>query len=635
MALHPLLPLCPQMGAFVQSAVMNGKSSLAAQLKWLLPTVRRPARYTGGEWNARIADWSAARLRIALAYPDVYEIGMANLGLAILYDRLNRLPGVLAERVYAPWGDMDAVLRQAGLPLYSLETLHPLAEFHLLGFSLPYELTYTNILSMLDLAGLPLLAAERDETHPVILGGGSCAYNPEPLAAFFDLFVVGEGEEAMEDLVHCWLDVRAAGGDKEAFLRRAAEITGVYVPKFYQVSYHDHGSVAGIEPQVGVPHPVHKRLVADMSASPVVTRPVVPYVGSVHDRAVIEIQRGCTHGCRFCQAGMIYRPVRERSPEEVRAAARELLAQTGYEELSLLSFSSSDYSRIEELLQGLVEDHRQAGLSISLPSLRLDAFSVTLAELIAQRRRPGLTFAPEAGTQRLRNVINKGLTEEDLTATLEAAFAHGWHRVKLYFIIGLPTETEADLQGIVDMVQEARRIGRQHAGRRTKINVSVTSLIPKSHTPFQWFGQADPEALDDKIRFLQRGLRGRGINFSWHDPAGSRLEAALARGDRRMAQVIRLAWDKGARFDAWDEQFRPELWWDAFAQAGLDPAFYANRTRPRAEVFPWNHISCGVSTGFLWQEYRRALQGETTPDCQQGDCSWCGVHRLAACAERG
>lgn len=635
MALHPLLPLCPQMGAFVQSAVMNGKSSLAAQLKWLLPTVRRPARYTGGEWNARIADWSAARLRIALAYPDVYEIGMANLGLAILYDRLNRLPGVLAERVYAPWGDMDAVLRQAGLPLYSLETLHPLAEFHLLGFSLPYELTYTNILSMLDLAGLPLLAAERDETHPVILGGGSCAYNPEPLAAFFDLFVVGEGEEAMEDLVHCWLDVRAAGGDKEAFLRRAAEITGVYVPKFYQVSYHDHGSVAGIEPQVGVPHPVHKRLVADMSASPVVTRPVVPYVGSVHDRAVIEIQRGCTHGCRFCQAGMIYRPVRERSPEEVRAAARELLAQTGYEELSLLSFSSSDYSRIEELLQGLVEDHRQAGLSISLPSLRLDAFSVTLAELIAQRRRPGLTFAPEAGTQRLRNVINKGLTEEDLTATLEAAFAHGWHRVKLYFIIGLPTETEADLQGIVDMVQEARRIGRQHAGRRTKINVSVTSLIPKSHTPFQWFGQADPEALDDKIRFLQRGLRGRGINFSWHDPAGSRLEAALARGDRRMAQVIRLAWDKGARFDAWDEQFRPELWWDAFAQAGLDPAFYANRTRPRAEVFPWSHISCGVSTGFLWQEYRRALQGETTPDCQQGDCSWCGVHRLAACAERG
>jgi radical SAM family uncharacterized protein len=623
------------MGVVVESFTHEG-NSISARLEWLLPTVSRPARYTGGEWNARIADWPAARLRIALAYPDLYEVGMANLGLAILYNRLNRIPGVLAERVYAPWADMDAALRQAGLPLYSLETLHPLAEFDIVGFSLPYELTYTNILSMLDLAGLPLLAAERGDAHPVVLGGGSGAYNPEPLAAFFDLFVVGEGEEAMDDLVRCWLEVRAAGGGKEAFLCRAAAVRGVYVPHLYQVSYHDDGTVDAIVPQhPDIPRQVHKRVVADLSASPIVTRPVVPYVDSVHDRAVIEIQRGCTRGCRFCQAGMVYRPVRERSPDEVRAAARELLAHTGYEELSLLSFSSSDYSRIEELLRGLVEDHREVGLTLSLPSQRLDAFSVTLAELIAQRRRTGLTFAPEAGTQRLRDVINKGLNAGDFVSTLEAAFGHGWHRVKLYFVVGLPTETEADLQGLVDMVREALRIGRQHAGRRATVAVSVAPLVPKAHTPFQWAAQASPEALDDKLRFLRRGLRGSpGIEFSWHDPAGSCLEAALARGDRRVADVIRTAWRNGARFDAWEEHFQPDVWWAAFAAAGLDPAFYANRARPRDEVLPWNHISCGVSKAFLWQEYRRALRGETTPDCREGDCSGCGVRRLAACAER-
>jgi len=607
--------------------------SIIDQLEWILPTVSRPARYTGGEWNARIADWPAARLRVALAYPDVYEVGSANLGLAILYDRLNRIPGVLAERVYAPWGDMEAALRQAGLPLYSLETLHPLAEFDLLGFSLPYELTYTNILSMLDLAGLPLLAAERGAAHPLILGGGSGAYNPEPMAAFFDLFVIGEGEEAMDDLVCCWLKVRAAGGDKESFLRRAAGIPGVYVPHLYTVSYHDDGTVAGIAPQgADVPRQVRKRIVADLAASPIVTRPIVPYVDSVHDRAVIEIQRGCTRGCRFCQAGMIYRPVRERSPAEVRAAARELLTNTGYEELSLLSFSSSDYTWIEELLRGLVEDHRAAGLALSLPSQRLDAFSVALAELISQRRRTGLTFAPEAGTQRLRDVINKGLTAADFAATLEAAFAHGWHRVKLYYVIGLPTETTADLQGIIDMVREALRIGRHHAGRRATVSVSVNPLVPKPHTPLQWAAQESVEALHDKMRFLQRGLRGPGIEFSWHELAGSRLEAALARGDRRAAGVVLAAWRSGARFDAWEEQFKPALWWEAFAAAGLDPAFYANRPRPRAETLPWSHISCGVSRSYLWQEYRRALRGETTPDCRQGDCAGCGVRRVAACA---
>jgi radical SAM family uncharacterized protein len=607
---------------------------LADRLEWLLPTVTRPARYTGGEWNARPVDWARARLRVALAYPDLYEVGMANLGLMILYDRLNRIPGVLAERVYTPWSDMAAALRREDLPLYSLESCHPLAAFDMLGFSLPYELTYTNVLSMLDLAGLPLLAAERGEQHPIVIAGGSGAYNPEPMAAFCDLFVVGEGEQAMDDLAALWLEVRAPGGSKEEYLRRAAAIAGVYVPRFYEVQYHDDGTVAAVVPQEGAPRRVHKRVLADLAASPPVTRPVVPYLDSVHDRAVIEIQRGCTRGCRFCQAGMIYRPVRERSPEEVRAAARELLADTGYEELSLLSFSSSDYSHIEELLAGLVEDHREAGLTISLPSLRLDSFSVGLAELISQRRRTGLTFAPEAGTQRLRDVINKGLTAEDFRSTVGTAFSRGWQRVKLYFVIGLPTETEADLAGIGDMVREALRLGRRHAGRRTTISVSIAPLVPKAHTPFQWAAQDAPETLQEKVRFLQRALRGKGIEFSWHDIPASRLEAALARGDRRLGSVILQAWRAGARFDAWEEEFQPECWGEAFQSAGLDPAFYANRTRPRAEALPWEHISCGVSKRFLWQEYRRALRGEVTPDCREQPCAGCGVQRLVTCARR-
>lgn len=609
--------------------------NISKQLEWLLPTVRRPARYTGGEWNARRANWASARLRVALAYPDLYEIGMANLGLMVLYERLNGTPGVLAERVYAPWGDMETAMRREGIPLYGLEGFHPLADFDILGFSLPYELTYSNVLTMLDLAGLPLLAAERTEEHPLVIAGGSCAYNPEPMAAFFDLFVVGEGEEAMDDLVRLWFEVRENDGGREAFFQRAAGIPGIYVPRFYQVDYHAGRAISGIEPRVeDVPRQVRKRVVADLSASPPVTRPVVPYVDSVHDRAVVEIQRGCTRGCRFCQAGMVYRPVRERSPQEVQAAVRQLLAHTGYEELSLLSFSSSDYSRMEELLAALVQEYQEEGLTISLPSLRLDSFSVGLAKLVSRRRRTGLTFAPEAGTQRLRNVINKGLGEADFRSALEAAFAQGWQRVKLYFIIGLPTETGADIAGIAEMVQEALRIGRRHAGRRAQVNVSVAHFVPKAHTPFQWVGQESPDVLKEKVRFLRRALRGRGIEFSWHDIAGSRLEAALARGDRRLSSVILEAWRTGARFDAWQECFQAERWWQAFAVAGLEPAFYAHRTRPRREVLPWDHISCGVSKGFLWQEYRRAIRGEVTPDCREAPCPGCGVNRVVRCPQR-
>ncbi|MBN1483166.1 MAG: TIGR03960 family B12-binding radical SAM protein [Chloroflexia bacterium] len=606
--------------------------TLSAWLEHNLLAVQRPTRYSGGEWNSRQADWPAARIRVALAYPDLYDVGMANLGLQILYDRLNRLPGVLAERVYAPWPDMEAAMRRDGIPLYGLESRHPLGEFDLIGFSLPYELTYSNVLNMLDLAGLPLFAKEREAAHPLVIAGGSAAYHPEPLADFIDLFVLGEGEEVLEELVGLLIEARQAGATREQFLRRAAQLQGIYVPRFYEVTYHPDGTLAAVQPRgEDIPQCVSKRLIADLVDSPTVTRPVMAHMASVQDRAVVEIQRGCSRGCRFCQAGMIYRPVRERSPEEVRAAAAELLAHTGYGELALLSFSASDYRHIRQLLQDLADDYRELGLSLSLPSLRLDSFSVDLAEIIAERRRTGLTFAPEAGTQRLRDIINKGLTEEDFRRTLEAAFSRGWHRVKLYFMIGLPSETEADLQGIVDMVHEAQRIGREHAGRRVRIAVSISHLVPKPHTPFQWLGQADPQALEEKVRFLRQSLRSRFIEFSWHDIAASRLEAAFARGDRRLSGILLEAWRAGARFDAWHEHFEAELWWTAFRQAGLDPAFYAQRERSQSELLPWDHLSCGVANSFLWREYQRGLRGETTPDCRLGVCTGCGVQRIADC----
>jgi radical SAM family uncharacterized protein len=602
---------------------------------WLeraLPSVRRPARYTGGEWNARRGDWDRSRLRVVLAYPDIYDIGTANLGLAILYDRLNQMPQVLAERVYAPWIDMRDRMRQDGVPLFSLESRRPLADFDMIGFTLPYELTYTNILMMLDLAGIPLWAADRGNGDPLVVAGGTGAYNPEPLADFFDLFVIGEGEEAMDDLAALWLQVESQGGGREGFFRRAARIPGVYVPQFYQVSYQQDGTVAAVTPtDEDLPACIGKRVLVDLSLSPPVTRPVIPYIASVHDRAVIEIQRGCTRGCRFCQAGMIYRPVRERSPAEVQGAVREILSNTGYEELSLLSFSSSDYSHIAELLALLSEEHKERGLSFALPSMRLDSFSVELAEMIAQRRRTGLTFAPEAGTQRLRDVINKGLDEDDFRDTMEAAFSRGWHRVKLYFMIGLPTETEEDLAGLVDMVQQALRIGRAHAGRRARISVSVNHLVPQPHTPFQWLGQESPDLLQDKVRYLRHELRNRAIEFSWSDIDTSRLEAALARGDRRLSKVIWHAWQAGACFDAWQEHFQANRWWTAFGEVGLDPAFYANRTRSYEEILPWDHISCGVGKPFHWKEYQRALQGQTTPDCRDGDCVGCGMRVLIDC----
>jgi len=593
----------------------------------ILYQVTRPARYTGGEWNAVIKEWDKTNIRFALCYPDLYEIGMSNMALPILYDILNSQPDVLAERVFAPWTDMEASLRSAGISLLSLESGHQLKDFDIIGFSLDYELTYTNVLNILDLAQIPVLASERNDSHPVVIAGGSCCLNPEPMADFIDFFVIGEGEEVLVELINIFRKWKKKKASRKELLKQVSAIPGVYVPSLYKVEYRADGSLKSIAPTAAEAKAVIERRIVDKLPPPV-TRPVVPYIEVVHDRGAVEIQRGCTRGCRFCQAGVIYRPLRQRPQPEIMKAVGELIANCGYNEVSLVSLSTSDYPKIEELVASLDRNHNN--LALSLPSLRIDNFSVKLMDSLPARRKTGLTFAPEAGSERLRRIINKGVAEEKILETTAAAFARGWRSLKLYFMLGLPTETMEDIEEIVQLVDKIRSSGRTAKGGMPQIRISLSTFIPKPHTPFQWVAQESAEQLSAKHELLKQGLRRKGSRLSWQDPEVSLLEAALSRGDRRLGKVIYDAWRSGSTFDAWDERFNYQNWLDAFQKSGLEPGFYAQRERSLDELLPWAHIDTGVTSSFLKQEYQRAIEGRETPDCHYNPCNACGLERLSA-----
>ncbi|MBV9121171.1 MAG: TIGR03960 family B12-binding radical SAM protein, partial [Chloroflexi bacterium] len=585
----------------------------------LLPRVTKPARYTGGELNQVVKPESDVDLRLVLAFPDVYEVGSSNMGLQILYNIVNLQSGMQAERAYCPWPDMEQVMRESGVPLYSLETRRPVREADVLGFSLASEMTYTGMLTMLDLSAIPLRSLDRGESDPIVIAGGHCTCNPEPVAPFVDLFLLGEGEEILVEFLDIHRRYRASG--REAILAAASAIPGVYRPSDYTVTYGSDGSIAGISPGKRV----LRRKVESLEDIPYPTAPVVPFTGIIHDRAPIEIQRGCTRGCRFCQAGMITRPTRERSKATILDIARQLARNTGFEEISLLSLSAGDYSDARGLVKSMVEQFRDTNISVSMPSLRVDSFTVDLAKEIAQVRKTGFTFAPEAGSQRLRDVINKGVSNENLLKAVTGAFEEGWQTVKLYYMMGLPTETFEDLHEMAEVVKQVAAIGFRFHGPKASVNVSVSSFVPKPHTPFQWFPQDSRETYSEKVRFLQQHVRGRGLRLSWNDPEESLLEGALARGDRRLADVVERAWQLGCRFDAWGDHFNFDLWNQAFSDVGLAPEFYANRARGFLEILPWAHIDYGVTDAFLLDEWQQALDAAYTQDCKTEGCTLCNA----------
>jgi radical SAM family uncharacterized protein len=594
----------------------------------ILPLVQKPARYAGGEWNAVHKEWESVDVRVAFAFPDVYEVGMSYLGLQILYGIVNNRPDALMERVFAPWTDMEEKMREHGIPLFALESRRPVRDFDILAFTLQYELSFSNLVNMLDLSGIPLRTAERDAGHPLVIAGGPCAFNPEPLADFIDLFVIGEGEESIGALLEAFLEARVRGLDRGQFLLEASRLPGIYVPSLYQVKYREDGAVLEVSPdRAGVPDRVVKQVVRDMDQAHFTTRPVVPSTEVVHDRIMLEVMRGCTRGCRFCQAGVIYRPVREKSPETILGQASELVRNTGYDEISLVSLSTSDYTPVRRVITSLIDEHSRQGVSVSLPSLRVDNFSVELAREVQRVRRSSLTFAPEAGTQRLRDVVNKGVTGEDLLAATGSAFRAGWRAVKLYFMIGLPTETYEDLDGIAHLARAVLEEGKKAGVPRgkLKVTVSASSFVPKAHTAFQWEPQVSLDELKVKQAYLATRLKTPGIKFNWHDAGVSFLEAVIARGDRRLGATLYEAFKLGCRFDGWTEHFHYQRWMEAFRLAGLDPAWYAGRSYHYDDVLPWDHIDAGVSRQFLVQEHRQALAGRTTPDCRTGSCPGCGL----------
>ncbi|MFZ5650731.1 MAG: TIGR03960 family B12-binding radical SAM protein [Bacillota bacterium] len=592
----------------------------------LLDKVQKPARYAGGEWNSIVKDWDHADVKIAFAFPDVYEVGMSHLGLQILYDTVNRRPDALLERVFAPWTDMEELIRRRGLPLLSLESRRPVGQFDILAFTLQYEMSFTNILNMLDLAGIPVRASDRGPDSPLVIAGGPCAFNPEPMADFIDAFAIGEGEDLFHDIVEVYKACRGSG--RERLLQELAGVRGVYVPSFYRVTYGPDGSILSVEPRVaGVPAKITKRAVSDYDRVSFPERPIVPNTAVVHDRIMLEVLRGCTRGCRFCQAGAIYRPVREKSPETLIKQAEQLVKNTGYDEISLTSLSSADYTGINPLVRGLLERFEGRGVGVSLPSLRVDAFSVDLAREVQKVRRSSLTFAPEAGTQRLRDVINKGVTEKDLLDAVSAAFGAGWEAVKLYFMIGLPTETRDDLDGIVSLAGLVLKKGEEAGVRRgrLKVTVSASSFVPKSHTPFQWEPMNTLSELREKQQYIKSLFRDKRISFKWHDPEVGFLEGVIARGDRRLSDVMERAWRMGSRFDGWSECFDFQKWANAFRESGTDPEWYAYRSYGYDQVLPWDHIEAGLDRRFLVREHENAMLAKTTPDCRSGRCPGCGV----------
>ena len=598
----------------------------------VLMQVSKPVRYAGGEYGAVMKDTDKVAVRYAFLFPDVYEVGMSHLGMKILYHAINSREDAWCERVFSPWVDMEDLMRREGIPLFSLESRTPVKQFDLLGITLQYEMSYTNILSALDLAGLPLRQDQRKE-GPFVICGGPCAFNPEPLAPFVDFFVLGDGEESTHQTIDVYKRWKAQGLPREEYLRMAAAIPGVYVPSLHQVQYHADGTVAAIQPKAGSPAPqvVRKALVNDLDGAFYPEKLIVPYGDVVHNRIMLEIFRGCTRGCRFCQAGMIYRPVRERSMDRLMALAQSLVDSTGYDEISLMSLSSGDYSQLPQLAHRMIENFAPKRVKISLPSMRIDSLIKETLKETQKVRKTALTLAPEAGTQRLRDVINKGVTEADLIRSVTDAFEEGWSAVKLYFMLGLPTETDQDVDGIADLARKVQQcyfsLPKERRAPGLRITVSASVFVPKPFTPFQWAGQLDQTQVIRRQQRLKEQLsRIKGVDFKYHAPDLSFIEAVFARGDRRVGEALERAWRLGCRFDGWSDHFRYDLWLRAFEETGVDPAFYASRPRARDEVFPWEHLDAGVTRAFLLREWDKALAGQTTQDCRKG-CVGCGMNR--------